>query len=395
MSELKLRSEAATLGREMGLSGSELSNFVTATLDEIKLEREHDERLKKLENERLEIERLTKEKENEVEQKRIDAATEQKKLELEHQYKLEQIKASNAIKGENLEVAGNPFGGVIPQIQLPSFNEEKDSFDAYINRFEMMAKSQKWSKDQWALCLMSLLSGTALETVQRMDPSEMVDYDKVKETLMHRFRLTGEGFRFKFRKVRPEKNENPEQFASRMGNFLDRWIELTHIDQTFAGLYDLVKREQFMNCCSKEMNAFIKEKECKNMTEVIKWAKTYVQAHGLHTFTYTNRQVYQNNSQKYNEQKNQSGKKHLSVFDGKKGNSQHKASGDKPSEIHRVSKRISCFICGGNHLARECPQKKKLPVSQGMIKHDDKNMVEKSLGEQPLRNEGTSAWIHF
>ena len=244
MSELKLRREAATLGREMGLSGSELSNFVTATLDEIKLERERDERLKKLENERLEIERLTKEKE--------------RKLELEHQYKLEQIKASNAIKGENLEVAGNPFGGVIPQIQLPSFNEEKDSFDAYINRFEMMAKSQKWSKDQWALCLMSLLSGTALETVQRMDPSEMVDYDKVKETLMHRFRLTGEGFRFKFRKVRPEKNENPEQFASRMGNFLDRWIELTHIDQTFAGLYDLVKREQFMNFCSKEMNAFIK-----------------------------------------------------------------------------------------------------------------------------------------
>ena len=67
-----------------------------------------------------------------------------------------------------------------------------------------------------------------------------------------------------------------------MGNFLDRWIELTHIDQTFAGLYDLVKREQFMNCCSKEMNDFIKEKECKNMTEVIKWAKTCVQAHGLH-----------------------------------------------------------------------------------------------------------------
>ena len=67
-----------------------------------------------------------------------------------------------------------------------------------------------------------------------------------------------------------------------MGNFLDRWIELTHIDQTFASLYDLVKREQFMNCCSKEMNDFIKEKECKNMTEVIKWAKTCVQAHGLH-----------------------------------------------------------------------------------------------------------------
>ena len=80
------------------------------------------------------------------------------------------------------------------------------------------------------------------------------------------------------------------------------------------------------------------------MTEVIKWAKTYVQAHGLHTFTDTNRQVYQNNSQKYNEQKNQSGKKHLSVFDGKKGNSQHKSSGDKPSEIQSIQKNIMFYL---------------------------------------------------
>jgi hypothetical protein len=183
---------------------------------------------------------------------------------------MEKIHINEGETGESDRTGTSPFGGLRPQLKLPMFNADKDSFDAFVARFEMMAKSQKWPEDQWALGLTSLLSGNALDTVQRMDPEEIIDYKKVKETLMHRFRLTGEGFRFKFRNVRPERNESPEQFASRMGNLLDRWIELTHINKTFEDLYDLVKREQFMNCCNREMMAFIKEKECKNMKEVCK-----------------------------------------------------------------------------------------------------------------------------
>ena len=42
----------------------------------------------------------------------------------------------------------NPFSGLFgPQIQLPKFSDEKDSFDAFVARFESVARSQKWSTE--------------------------------------------------------------------------------------------------------------------------------------------------------------------------------------------------------------------------------------------------------
>ena len=43
--------------------------------------------------------------------------------------------------------------------------------------------------------------------------------------------------------------------------------------------------EQFMNCCNKDLLIYTKEKECSKFSEVLKWAKTYVQAHGLQSLT--------------------------------------------------------------------------------------------------------------
>ena len=66
-------------------------------------------------------------------------------------------------------------------------------------RFESVAKTQKWSEDQWAIYLSSLLSGKALDVVHRMEAEDPMDFRKAKETLVESFRLRAEGFRHKFR----------------------------------------------------------------------------------------------------------------------------------------------------------------------------------------------------
>ena len=47
---------------------------------------------------------------------------------------------------------------------------------------------------------------------------DATDYRKIKAALLKRYNLTEEGFRRKFRESRPNHNENPEQFVTRLGH---------------------------------------------------------------------------------------------------------------------------------------------------------------------------------
>ena len=78
---------------------------------------------------------------------------------------------------------------------------------------------------------------------------------------------------------RPEKDETTEQFVAKISYSFERWIQLSRIGNTFDDLVDLMIREQFIVCCSKEMIAYLKEKECSSKQDILKWNKLYVQAH--------------------------------------------------------------------------------------------------------------------
>ena len=96
--------------------------------------------------------------------------------------------------------------------------------DSYLERFERYAKIQKWDISTWAIALSALLSGKALDVYARMNSNDAIDYAKVKAALLKRYNLTEDGFRLKFRTSRPEPDENPGQFITRLGSYVDRWI---------------------------------------------------------------------------------------------------------------------------------------------------------------------------
>ena len=69
------------------------------------------------------------------------------RLKLNQEVELAKIKNMSLVNHDPF----SGFGG--PQIKLPMFDEDKDSFDAYIACFESLAKCQKWPKDQWSIYL--------------------------------------------------------------------------------------------------------------------------------------------------------------------------------------------------------------------------------------------------
>ena len=51
--------------------------------------------------------------------------------------------------------------------------------------------------------------------------------DKLKKALLTRYNFTKDGCRKRFREVKPETEETPDQFVIRLENYIAKWLELS------------------------------------------------------------------------------------------------------------------------------------------------------------------------
>ena len=61
-------------------------------------------------------------------------------------------------------------------LKIPPFKEETDKFDAYISRFESVAKLNKWKEEDWPIQLSLVLTGEALDIVYSLSDQDQKDY---------------------------------------------------------------------------------------------------------------------------------------------------------------------------------------------------------------------------
>ena len=235
-------------GEKLGYSGEELKNFVKTERDIARDERA------------------------------AQRAAEKELLEM--QLKLESMRKENAASGVKQEPLIGPVHSKAKIPKLPEYREEKDDIDAYLQRFERYADSNKWKKEDWALNLSALLHGKGLDTYCRLSPNEANNYDLLKTELLKAYQLTEDGFRSKFKEAKPEKDESAPQFAMRLENYLQRWIDLSSAQKTYPGLADLLLRDQFLEGCSRDMSLFLKERKPKNITAMTQLAEQYIEARG-------------------------------------------------------------------------------------------------------------------
>ena len=110
-----------------------------------------------------------------------------------------------------------------------------------------------------------------------MSDTDANDYDKA---LLTRFIYTEDGYRKRFREVKPETEETPDQFVIRLKNYLAKWLELFGSSYgDFDALADLIVKEQFINACSEELAAYLLERGPKDLVELTTWAQQYLIAH--------------------------------------------------------------------------------------------------------------------
>ncbi|XP_071486349.1 uncharacterized protein [Diadema antillarum] len=239
------------MGKEVGLSGEDLLAFAREERQKVvdAKDKERDER----------------QKEREHEQK-----------EREHQQTLKEIELKIATEGKTRAERPSAVGVQ----RLPMFNDKHDNMDSFLCRFERFAQSSGWDREEWSLPLSTLLTGKALEVYTRLPSEDANDYDKLKSALLHRYELTEEGFREKFRPINyPEEGETYSQFSERLRRYLLRWVELAEIEQSFEGLCELFIIEQMYKVCPKEMKLFVKERKPNRLEGLITLAQQYQEAH--------------------------------------------------------------------------------------------------------------------
>ncbi|XP_071958826.1 uncharacterized protein [Antedon mediterranea] len=287
-------------GKALGLDGVELREFVEKRGEAV---REREERA--LEREERNREREEKERNRDKEERdrrevlEKDEA-ERKRASEEKERENERVKEAEnqayLIEMQRLEIQleqeknrARPGGRVLPNPEsrvkaskpkLPPFHDRTDDLDAYLKRFERYATSQEWKEIEWPVNLSALLTGKALEVYSRLSSAEAHDYKLLKLALLKRFQLTADGFRHKLRTAKPEYGESGPQFAARLSNYLDRWIDLAEGEKTFQGLKDLLLREQFTDGCGKDLALFLRERQPKTIQAMTEIAEPYLEARG-------------------------------------------------------------------------------------------------------------------
>lgn len=296
-----------SLGKEIGLKGKDLVEFIT---EERKLLKEQRDAERTACNEEREAERIARDEEREAEhiarneERKHELELQEMKVRLEQekgkqeqdsmqahgQFKIQEAQAKVLEEEKSLEKEEkllerqitleemrlktaelNQSGGANASVQqsrpfskaprLPSFDESKDNVDAYLLRFERYATQQGWPKEQWAVYLSTLLSGKGLEVYYALNDEQANEYDTLKNCILNRYELNEEGFRKKFKYSKPETGESGPQYATRIANYFQRWVELATKNIDIQGLIDVLIRDQFIHSLPTDTATFIRERK--------------------------------------------------------------------------------------------------------------------------------------
>jgi len=350
---IQVQAEIMNVGKELGYEDEKLFTYVgeRMTVVDKRMQDKYERELRALEMETRRVER-----EGEMKQRAHDQELELKLMEarrMERAQEIELKKLSVQEQENQIRLTGEILdydtgftykqGNKVPLPNLPTFQEDIDRIDAFLDRFETYATCKGWDKSVWSIAVASYLTGNALEVYYKMSKADRQNYSALSKELLKYYQITDFDYKNKFWSSRCHKDESPTQFISRMSEYFDQWMELSGV-KSKDEMRDVILRHQFNRACTSELNIFIGERDVSSIDEVRKLTEQFAKVHNDIMLPClddkSQKQVKANNN------------------DYDKAND--KVRDDDHKYVHKSkssSRKVRlCYTCKqSNHIAKDCP----------------------------------------
>ncbi|GFY11488.1 retrovirus-related Pol polyprotein from transposon 297 [Trichonephila clavipes] len=126
---------------------------------------------------------------------------------------------------------------------IPRFISKEDEMGLYLTVFERQAKFLNITENTWTAYLIGSLPPDIAQLIAREDEDDAQDYEKVKEMLLKRFRVTGDRFRQYFSQQKKNPDSTWRGFYFDLSSYFEGWIKELKIT-TFDQLKSLIIADQ-------------------------------------------------------------------------------------------------------------------------------------------------------
>ena len=221
---------------------------------------------------------------------------------------------------------------------FPTFNEEKDCIDSFLEGFERRARLASQDQQQWVTWLGQVMcKGKVGDVYARCIKDPDVTYQDIKDALFSHFNLRPEEYRRHFRNLRPEPKEMPIQFSKRLHRQFDKWMEAEKVN-SMEDMKNLMLVEQIMKCYNPDERVYVRQSRATEWDEVVSSLQAYVEA-----------RVYNPLAKK-------------KVLNGSNGSNQNVSTGEESPQASNHRRpfnkfaNITCYKCNSKgHKATSCP----------------------------------------
>ena len=221
---------------------------------------------------------------------------------------------------------------------------EEDDIESYLTTFERIMAANEVGRDRWSFHLAPNLTGKAQQAYTALPPEDAKTYETVKEAILRRYDIHEETYRQRFRKLRPQEGESPQEVITHLKDLATRWAR-EH--ETRDDLLDLIVREQFLAILPEDIRVAVIQRQPKDSQEASKIVENYLQARSA--------SIADKGVETPSEKRLGSGQREHDARE-----CPDRDSYERETRTHSTD-GVKCFRCHQRgHLAFQCPQRTSL-----------------------------------
>ncbi|XP_077559082.1 uncharacterized protein LOC144174320 [Haemaphysalis longicornis] len=211
----------------------------------------------------------------EQEQKRLQEESEREWEKEKERQKWEAEKAERELKRLELEKERRKDGGSAraetPERTCEAVSYRMDKYmhpyetgrdiGLYLGNFERTCERENFARGTWTQRLLTLLPCEVAEVIARLSTEDAADYEKVKASLLKRYRLSAEAFRQRFRSSSKGDSEGYPDFAYGLKTNLLEWLKGAGAYESRDGVVECICLEQFYRSIPQAVKLWVQDRE--------------------------------------------------------------------------------------------------------------------------------------